>query len=249
MSREGVINSKEELIVLHTVKFGDSGIVVQVLTESSGREGLLLRGAGKSKKTHVLAHLHPLSILEAEISHSRKGSLGYLKTFHPKYQLQSFRSNVIKANIVLFMCELVNKTVRESQGDARLYNYIRESVILLDSIEDNYSNYHLIFIVKLASLLGFHPENNYSPINCLFDIEKAMFVPLGYQSGNSLEREESETIHLLLESDLEEALNLKFSGDKRFRFINSFIKYLEYHLDYKLNIKSHLVLHELIHNK
>lgn len=242
------MNTTEELIVLRTVKFGDSGMVVQLLTENSGKEGLLFRGVGKSNKTNAFAYLHPLSILEAEVTHSKSGSLGYLKSFHPKYRLNSLRSNAIKANIALFMCELINKTIHEGQGDSRLYSYIRDSIVLLDSMESDYSNYHLLFIVRLASLLGFQPENNYSPINNLFDIERAVFVSLGHKSDYSLSTDDSEVLHLILSNDITDVMAIKLSGEKRFSFINSFIKYLEHHLDYKLNLKSHLVLNEIIHS-
>jgi len=246
MTAKDASHTKDEIIVLHSVKFGDSSIIVSALTGDRGREGLMLRGIGKSRQRSLLAHLHPLSILEVEINPSRKGTLSYLTDFRPKHQLHSLRSNIIKSNIALFICETVNKTVTESQKDTRLYEFLRDSILLLDSLEESYSNYHLIFIVRLASLIGFHPEDNYSSINNLFDIEKAMFVPRGYKSDNSMQEEESEILHLILSNSTEDSLKIKLSGERRFSFIVGFIKYLEHHLDYRLNLKSHIVLNEIM---
>ena len=54
--------AKSQIIVLHTIKHGDTGIVVQCYSNTAGRTALYFRGS--SKKMRNAAILHKLNILD-----------------------------------------------------------------------------------------------------------------------------------------------------------------------------------------
>lgn len=208
------------MIVLHTTKYGDSSLVVHGYTEEGGRESFLFRGKGKSL-------LHPLCIIEYTSSDNRRGTLKYLKEFTPKYGLDSIRSNLSKSSIAIFVSEVLFRSLLLSQKDAELYGFIESSILKLNAAENNFSNFHLWFLVNYASRLGFSPrigfEGEYNPFS-----EKEKMV---------LER--------LYHDSYSQAMEIPMTGEGRTAFLSSFLKYLDYHLGIRMNIKSLKILHSV----
>ena len=54
--------SKSQIIVLHTIKHGDNGLVLQCYSNTSGRTALYMKVSSKNKL--VIFNLHRLSILD-----------------------------------------------------------------------------------------------------------------------------------------------------------------------------------------
>ena len=69
------------MIVLHTLKYGDTSLIVHGYTQEEGRVSFILRGAfrqanGKrGSSNHGTVLLHPLSIVNYVASKSPKGSM------------------------------------------------------------------------------------------------------------------------------------------------------------------------------
>ena len=109
------------MIVLHTLKYGDTSLIVHGYTQEEGRVSFILRGAfrqAKGKKgssNHGTVLLHPLSIVNYVASRSPKGSMPYLKEFSPKYRLHSIREDFDKISIAMFISELLYRTLLPSR--------------------------------------------------------------------------------------------------------------------------------------
>ena len=73
------------MIVLHTLKYGDTSLIIHGYTKEEGRVSFILRGAfrqssGKrSAPRPEVVSLHPLSIVNYVTSKNMKGSMPYLR--------------------------------------------------------------------------------------------------------------------------------------------------------------------------
>jgi DNA repair protein RecO (recombination protein O) len=56
------------------------------------------------------------------------------------------------------MTELLVKTLREEETNLPLFQFLVESIVYLEETEEHYENFHLQFLAKLASYLGFGAE-------------------------------------------------------------------------------------------
>lgn len=217
------------MILLHTTKYGDSSLILHGYTRDGGRQSFMLRGVGKrgSKGVKALGYLHSLNVLDVEAQGGADG-IRYIKEFSPKFSLNSLRSNIFKSSIVMYISELLYKSLVESEQDEMLYDFLEKSIVTLDSLEDNFANFHIWFTIQYASRLGFMPGKGFS----------AEFNPFSEEEKNLLER--------FLEGDCGNAMQISLRGEQRTAFLTSLLKYLEYHLGSRLDIKSLSVLHQVM---
>lgn len=216
------------MILLHTTKYGDSSIILHGFTREQGRKSFIIRGVGKKKGSNSTALLHPLSILETELRPGADYSIAQLKDYSAKYPLHSLRSNVIKNTIAIYMSELLYRTLRDSEGDPALYDFIEKAILTLNSLEGSTPNFHIWFTIKYISMLGFMPD---SSSLFAFDIFTS---------------QERELLTRFLTTGIEELLLLPLKRETRNEFIETLVKFLEQSLCQRIEIKSLNVLHQVL---
>lgn len=246
--------SNAQVIILHTIKHGDNGVVIQCYSNKVGRTALYMRLSAKNKV--ILSNLHRLNILDVVI-YNNGSSMPILKEMTPALKLTSLRTNILKNTIAIFLSEILVRCVRESESNSSLYNFLSSSISILEHMDDGVANFHIHFMVHLSKMLGFMPTDNYSESCCAFNIERALFVePLySYDSRLSVLQqmedcgcfslEESMLLHRLLNTRAIDISIIKCSGELRFSFARQMIKYLSHHLGVNFEVKSLDVLHEV----
>lgn len=246
--------SNAQVIILHTIKHGDNGVVIQCYSNTVGRTALYMRLSAKNKV--VLSNLHRLNILDVVI-YNNGSSMPILKEMAPALKLTSLRTDIFKNTIAIFLSEILVKCVRESESNSRLYNFLYSSISILEHLEEGVANFHIHFMVHLSKMLGFMPTDNYSENALAFNIGRALFVePLyNYDSRRSVLQqmedcgcfplEESGLLHRLLNTRAIEISGIKCSGELRLSFAKHMIKYFSHHLGVNFEVKSLDVLHEV----
>ena len=144
-----------ELIVLHTTKFGENSIVVHTLSREYGRRSFLVRGAGK----RLMSLFLPLNILEADVQESTKSTLFTASNLTARNPLLGIRSNVFKNSMTMFMSEVLYRVIKEGAAEQGLYEWCERNILLLDAVQNDFSNFHLRFLLELTVALGFSPES------------------------------------------------------------------------------------------
>lgn len=234
--------SKSQIIVLHTIKHSDTGVVVQAYSNALGRCALYYRGGGKHNKN--LAELHPLSILDV-VTYSNLGpAMPNIKEMTPAENLSSLVTDIRKNAIAIFISELLTKSIREVEPNGILYNFISSSVLVLDSLSEGVENFHLHFLAHYCKILGYMPLDNFNAEDKYFNFIQAEYTSF-YEKANCFTQEQSALLHLVLTTPVTKIADIKCSGTERSDFIKRLLDYLSYHLDGKLEIKSLPVLHEI----
>ena len=209
------------LIVLHTTKFGENSIVVHTLSKEYGRRSFLIRGAGKKA---VMTLLLPLTILEAEVIETSKSTLYTAKNLSSKHPLMGIRSNIYKNSMTLFMSEVLYRTLKDGANEYGLFEWCEKSILLLDALESDFSNFHLRFLLEFAVALGFSPEAR--------DLQP--FV-----------REHYPLVERLMKESFADVMLIPLNGPLRNEIAESILRYLEFHTESAINIASLKVLREL----
>ena len=216
-----------EFILLHSTKYGERSLVLHTLSREYGRCAFFLRSVagGKAGNGRIANLISPLNILEATISNSR-GGMPTVSNPVTSLPLPGLRNNPYKSSISIYLAELLFRAIKEGGNEPGLYDWCEQKILLLNALQDNFSNFHLMFTLELSAALGFRPEYR--------DIEN--FIEADYRH---IARE-------LLRMPLSEALILPMNGTVRSSLLESFIRYIELHLEYPLNIRSIAVLKELL---
>ena len=214
------MKNSTQLIVLNHTKFGENSIVVHTLSRAYGRRGFLIRVGKKGAMSLFL----PLNILEAEVHENPKANLWSATALTALDPLSGIRSNLYKNTMTLFMSEVLYRTVKDGEGDEALFDWCRRSILTLDALQTDFSNFHLLFLLGLAGALGFSPTAQ----------DLAPFAEHHFRD-----------ISRLLEADLSEALLLPLSGETRNGICEEILRYLEFHTESRIDVRSLAVLREL----
>ena len=209
-----------ELIVLHTTKVGENSIVVHALSKEYGRRGFLVRGAGK----RLMSLLLPLNILEAEVTESSKSTLLSARNLTAHHSLLGIRNNIFKNSMTMFMSEVLYRVVKDGSREEGLYEWCERSILLLDAVQTDFSNFHLRFLLELTVALGFSPEAR--------DLQP--FVGDHYP-----------VVDRLMRGSFAETMLLPLNGQLRNEIAEEVLRYIEYHTESSVNVNSLKVLRDL----
>ncbi len=237
--------TKNNSIVLSKIKYRDYDLIVKCYTQERGVVSYILRGVLKSKRGQTkTVYFQALSQLQLEENFKPNQSLHSIKEVKLSYIYKSLHTNIYKSAIVLFLSEILSNVLKEEEKNEDLFNYIITALQYLDS-EDSFSNFHLLFLLKLTRYLGIQPENlkdNYP----YFNLESGIF-----ESSNhgiySVSGENLTLLKRLLGTNFDALDTIKINANQRQEFLNMLLYYFELHLGSFKKPKSLQVLNEVFH--
>jgi len=214
-------------IVIKTIKYGDTSLIVTCYTKNCGIKTYLLKGILKSRKAKIKpAYFQPLMQLNLTVNHNNKGGLNSIRDIEILHFYNSIYTDIKKQTIALFLAEIVYYAIREEEQNNTLYKYLETSFLWLDA-HDNISNFHLLFLLNLTKFLGFYPEMNRSN-KIYFDLLEGNFTNLNKVNlvkGNNLIQ-----FKKLLGINFEVLHTIDFSATNRQAVLSILIQYFELHL-------------------
>ena len=210
-----------ELIVLHTTKFGENSLVVHTLSRDYGRRSFLIRGVGKKSGMSLFL---PLTLLEADVVESSKSTLYTAKNLVARHPLMGIRNSVYKNSITMFMSEVLFRIVREGAYEQGLYEWCEKNILLLDAMQEDFSNFHIRFLLELAIALGFSPEAK----------DLLPFVGDHYA-----------VVEQFMKLPFADSMLIPLTGPVRNEIAEEILRYIEFHTESAVNINSLKVLREL----
>jgi DNA repair protein RecO (recombination protein O) len=185
-------------IVLHTIKYGESGMVAYMLTDVLGRATYMVQGV-RSTRGHgsKAALLQPVFLVEFEGVESTHAEMHRLREIRAAVPLCSIPFDVCKSTVALFMAEMLYRLVREVEANSTLFEFVFSAVQALDRLEGAaVANFHLWFMAGLARHLGFAPGNEWAS-GWWFDIREGIFTPV-MPRGEAFSRENAALFNRLL---------------------------------------------------
>ena len=236
---------KTEGIVLHGLKYGDTGKIVTVYTEAFGRCSFILQGIHAKKSSGKANLLQPLFLLEMEIDHRQGRELQRAKELRICHPYQSVPYDIVKSSQAIFLAELLYKVLKEEESRTELFQFLSNSFQILDLLQSGAANFHLIFLIHLARYMGFAPINNHDENLQFFDMASGSFTANSPPHLNFLEPGESLFLKEFMDISYEEAGKIRLSSAIRYRLLQKMVEYFSLHLGTRLHIKSLEILGEL----
>lgn len=170
---------KTKGIVLRTVKYGDTSVIVTIFTELFGIQSYIVNGVRtSSRKGAGKANLfQPSALLDLVVYHNELKNIQRIREFRWSYLYRHVLFNVIKNAVALFMVELLQKTLKQPESNPELYYFVEDAFIHLDDAEDQVlANYPLFFALHLATFYGFQFSDRYSETKSFLDLQEGEFV-------------------------------------------------------------------------
>jgi DNA repair protein RecO (recombination protein O) len=237
-------------IVLRTVKYGETSLIVSIFTELFGIQSYLVNGVRTSStKGPGKANLfQPAAILDLLVYHSDVKNLQRLKEFKWEILYQHIYFDTVKNAIVLFIIELLQKCLKQPEPNSELFRFVKNALLNLDEgSETMVANFPLFFALHLGAILGFQISDSYSAQNQIFDLEQGLFVAEEPYHSHFLDSENSLVTSQLLK--IEQARDLEFiqlNRDKRGILLLAYLHFYAIHLPDFGAMKSFPVLQAIL---
>ena len=233
-------------IVLHTLKYGDSGMVVYLLTDSGGRQSYMVQGV-RSARGHgsKLALFQPMFAVEFEGLESSRMQMHRFREVRAGFALQSLPFDVRKSTMALFMAEVLYRLVRESEPNRPLFDFVWGSAEALDAMDDGVSNFHLWFLLRLSGFLGFLPNTEQYAEGAFFDLLDGVFVTRAPAHPHFLLPDEASAFAWLMRMNTHNMSLFRFSRDERRAVLQHIIDYYRLHQPDLPEIRSLEVMQQL----
>jgi DNA repair protein RecO (recombination protein O) len=169
---------KTKGIVLRTVKYGETSLIVSICTEIFGIQSYLINGVRKEvKKGSGKANMfQPGSLLNLVVYHNELKQLNRIREFSWSHLYQHIFFDIHKNAVALFMIELLQKCLKQPEQNPELFYFIEDAFIHLDEAPDNVAaNYALFFALHLMVFVGFRIDDSYSDDTNILDLEEGIY--------------------------------------------------------------------------
>ena len=216
-------------IVLSSLKYSDTSLIVKCYTEEEGLKSYIIKGVLKAKKGGIkAAYFQPLTQLNLVANHSTKSALHTLKEVQILNPYKTIFRDIVKQSVVLFLSEVLSNSIQEEEKNTDFYNYLEAGLMWLDA-HDRISNFHLLFLLNASRFLGFYPDT--SEIECSgFDLLNGSFSE-ATGNRNIISGNELFQFKKLLGINFDSVESVPFSKKERQLVLQIIIRYFELHLD------------------
>jgi len=228
-------------IVLNYIKFRESSIIARVYTEALGIQSYIVNSVRKKGSGSRIALFQPFTLLDMVVYTSHKGGLTRISEYKCAHPFTSIPFDIRKSSMLLFLSEVVSRTVKEEEENPPLFNFLYNAIVFFDEQTQHFENFHLVFLLQLSRHLGFGPSSG-------AEIVEQVAFSANAQSATSapavlaLQAHEAYFDQLLHQPDSLAVAN----GRVRRELLAILIRYYQLHVDKLGEIKSLAILSEVL---
>lgn len=203
------IKETQDFLVIRKIKTADESLVVKALCSDDVTRTFIVKGVAKNKANVLLSHF---SFVSGEVTKSKFSTISQASRLEATLPLKNIKGDLNRNLMALYLCDLLDKVLKEGTSEEGLYLWIKSQAELLDSLERNYFNMHLCFLRELCAKLG-------------YELTREAFLPFIQESPDTLKVLEFITL------PFEKAMVFPFTGKARTAFCHDVQKYLSAYTD------------------
>lgn len=241
---------KTKGIVLRSVKYGETSLVVTVFTELFGMQSYIVNSVriASKKGGSKAGFFQPASILELVVYYNEFKNLQRIKEYKWAHLYQHIFSDVRKNAVAMFMVELLNKCLKEPEPNNELFYFIEDALLHLDKASNTVTaNFSLFFALHLAVFFGFRMNDEYTEEHHYLDLQEGNFTAFQPQHPHYLQDKGAEvTSYLLKALHPVELEDLKLNQEFRRSLLQAYETYYALHIPEFGTMKTLPVLREMM---
>ena len=236
---------KTRAIVLHSFKFGENKIIVDLFTEEHGRVSFVTKISSSAKAKIKKQYFQPFSILDVEYDYRQKQGLQKFKYVGIAFPFVSVPFDQYKMVISLFLAEFTFYAIRGEQKNTPLFGYVMNSLKWLDSCSSGFSNFHLVYMIHLLKFIGFYPNLDDYEKGFYFDLRSGCYISMPPFHREYLSADDTSLLSTFCRMDYSNMHFFKMSHIDRNRLVDVVLSYYRLHVPKFPELKSYDVLKEL----
>jgi DNA repair protein RecO (recombination protein O) len=221
---------KTKGIVLHSIKYSETSLIVRIYTETFGLQSYMVKGARSPKSKFRPVLFQPLTLLDLVVYRKEKSSLQSIREIQIAFPYLSLPFDIRKSSVALFLNELVYKSVKEEEANPDLFGFLWSAFQMLDTMDSPVAGFHLVFAVKLTRFLGFYPREGVTHSNQVFNLREGIFQDSIADYEQGLDKHDSNLLKKLMGLSLDQATEPGFTSNERNRLLAALLLYYQLHL-------------------
>jgi DNA repair protein RecO (recombination protein O) len=166
-------------IVLKTIPYGETSMVVTALTELFGLQTYMIKGVrtATKKQNSKANYFQSGAILDMEVYHHPLKQMNFVKEYKWAVVYQHIFTNVVKNCVCLYCIELTQKCLKQPDENPEHYYVLENLLLQIDTAEATQLaaipiQYALILIEQLGLLI----MNNYDAQHHILDLQNGNFI-------------------------------------------------------------------------
>jgi DNA repair protein RecO (recombination protein O) len=238
---------KTKGIVLRTVKYGDTSIVVSIFTELFGLQSYIVNGVRNISKngSNKAVFFQPATLLDMEVYHNSFKHLHRIKEYRLAEIYGNIFTNILKNGVAQYMVEMLYKCLKEPENNPDLFAFTEDCLFHLNSCSESVmANFPIFFSIQLSRFFGFFPHTTFD--NILHDPE---FFFTNQLSANEYFLD-PKTVSLLTEISLAQQptdlAQIRANAHFRRKALDTLETYFSFHITDFGKLKTLAVLKELV---
>jgi DNA repair protein RecO (recombination protein O) len=238
---------KTEGIVLDHVLYRETSAIVHLYTRELGRQNYIINGVRGNRKNRKNVLLQPLNRLELEVYYSPRKDLDRIKEFLLHSPLMNIPYHQSSRAQAFFLTELLSKILIIQEAAPDLYDFLDQSVDLLDSNVEGSENIHLFILFQLTRFLGFYPNKNKIGTGAWFDMKNGVFAGIEPAHGLFLSPENAVLFARLFDVDVFQLKKIARNILERQIVLNALLDFYRMHTHGFGDLRSLSVLQSVFH--
>ncbi len=222
--------SKTKSIVLHQVKYGESGVIVTFYTEKYGRLTGMVHGVRSTRSRFPAPYFQPLTLLEISLNHKQNKEIQNIRDVACPVPYQTVTFDPLKSTVALFLAEVLYLSLREEESNLVMFSFVYHALQIFDTQNHN-TLFHHWFMFHLSRFLGF------SAAELMQSTDPSVF--------HHLPEDQKMLLHQIGQSAVGPPELPSVSRNDRNQILEQLIRYYSQHIDAFSRMKSYTVLQEV----
>lgn len=240
--------AKTEAIVLHSFKYGEQKLIVDMFTRQHGRVAFIVPLPKSSKGKLKKQYFQPLTLLQVTYDLRPQAQLQKLKDACLLMPLTALYGDPTKLAIALFIAEFLYHALRSEQQNEPLFEYLKSGILWFEGRQSSFANFHLVFLAHLSRFLGFYPNLEQGPNSDYFDLRAGTFCAVPPTHRDFLMPQEAAMMRLMMRMDLPTMHLFRMNRQQRGRCLEVALQYYQLHLPNFPELRSIQILKELFND-
>ncbi|MEO6132195.1 MAG: DNA repair protein RecO [Saprospiraceae bacterium] len=231
-------------IVLRTVKFGESSLIVDMYTEQKGHQTFIINSVRKAKAITPPSYLQLLTLVDMVAYHQEHKKINRIKEIRLDHTYQSIPFDMNKSSVITCLAEITSRCLCTSYPQPELFKFLHDELVAYDTSVVYDRDFLIRFLVSLSHHLGFGLEvPDQINKNQFFDLLEGHMVQTLPSHDYLMDHKDVLHLQTILKNKPPEKADVAL--DDRRKLIDLIILYYQLHIETLREVHSLKILREL----
>lgn len=233
-------------IVMRAMKYRETSLICDIFTRELGMRSYIAQGVRKQKSKMGAGFFQVMQPLSLVVYDAPGGGLNKIKELSADSFFARLHTDIPRSAVGLFLIELARKSIRETSPNPELYDFLENSLQLIDRHEGSLSLLPLWLGFQMCSYLGFAPhlaQGTYS--EGYFDLRDGVQLADRPDHPDFLPPAMTQKMGDIIHANREEIGRMKMSRTERDWLFEKLIQYYQLHIDQLGKLRSPDIFRDL----